>query len=102
MSFLSKLFGSNKALEEALANNPLIVDVREPSEYKQGHVNGSLNIPLGKLPERINKLEAVKQPIVLCCASGMRSGRALQLVKSKGITNAYNGGGWRKVKSMLP
>ncbi len=72
-----------------------IVDVRTRGEYSGGHVAGSINIPLNELPARMDEIKAMKQ-VVLCCASGMRSGNATALLKQNGI-NCYNGGPWTDV-----
>ncbi|HNM27966.1 MAG TPA: rhodanese-like domain-containing protein, partial [Saprospiraceae bacterium] len=53
-----------------------VVDVRTPGEFAGGHVPGSVNIPLNLVPERLEDFRKMKQPIVLCCASGGRSGQA--------------------------
>ncbi|CAG0910910.1 unnamed protein product, partial [Cyprideis torosa] len=66
-----------------------IVDVRTPGEYKRGHVKGSINIPLNSIGTADKKLKG-KDPIVLCCASGARSGQAARVLKTKGF-EAYNG-----------
>jgi len=73
-----------------------IVDVRTPSEYQGGHVAGSINIPLQEVPRRLEEIKALKQPILLCCASGMRSGQATTYLKGVGI-DCENGGGWTEV-----
>jgi phage shock protein E len=73
-----------------------IVDVRTPSEYQGGHVAGSINIPLQEVQGRLEEIKALKQPILLCCASGMRSGQATAYLKGIGI-DCENGGGWTEV-----
>lgn len=102
MSFLRKLFGVKPKvnLQQLFASEKvLVVDVRTPAEYKQGHVKGATNVPLNKLSANVVKLKG-KEPIVLCCASGMRSGQATSLLKSQGFTRVYNGGSWQKVNRM--
>jgi len=73
-----------------------IVDVRTPEEFMGGHVAGSINIPLQELNTRINELKALQAPLILCCASGGRSGMATQLLKQQGIECA-NAGSWLDV-----
>lgn len=73
-----------------------IVDVRTPMEYKGGHVAGSINIPLHELPDKIEELKTLKAPLVLCCASGSRSGQANFYLTQQGI-ECYNGGPWYHV-----
>lgn len=71
-----------------------IVDVRTPQEFEEGHVPGSLNIPLQELPGRVDEIRRLPVPIVLCCRSGARSGMALDMLRSAGITEASNAGAW--------
>ncbi|MFN5793565.1 MAG: rhodanese-like domain-containing protein [Bacteroidota bacterium] len=73
-----------------------IVDVRTPSEFMGGHVVGSINIPLQEIQTRIEEIANMVQPIVLCCASGNRSGQATVYLKSLGI-DCENGGSWMDV-----
>ncbi|HOY95021.1 MAG TPA: rhodanese-like domain-containing protein [Catalimonadaceae bacterium] len=77
-----------------------IVDVRTPAEFMGGHVKGSINIPLQELPERVNEVKAMSQPIQFCCASGNRSGQATNFMKSMGV-ECSNGGSWLSVNSKL-
>lgn len=85
-------------LEKLLKNNEaLIVDVRTPGEFMGGHVNGSINIPLQEIMQRKEELAAQSKPIILCCASGNRSGQAEMLLRAAGIKECYNGGSWLDV-----
>lgn len=98
MSFLSNLFGggSNDDVKKALEKGAKIIDVRSPAEFSGGHVKGSENIPLDKIASHVEKIKGYNTPIVLCCASGMRSAQATSLLKEKGI-EAYNAGGWKNL-----
>ena len=95
MSFLRKLFGSAPKTDykELVKQGAIIVDVRTPGEYKSGHIKGSLNIPLDSIGNNLSKLKKDKS-IICCCASGMRSGSAKSILKSKGYNEVYNGGSW--------
>jgi len=73
-----------------------IVDVRTPEEFMGGHVAGSINIPLQELNSRMNELKALQTPLILCCASGGRSGMATQLLTQQGIP-CGNAGSWLDV-----
>lgn len=77
-----------------------IIDVRTPQEYMGGHVAGSINIPLNELHTHIEKIRSMRQPIVLCCASGVRSGQAAILLRQYGI-DCINGGSWIDVQSKM-
>lgn len=76
-----------------------IVDVRTPAEYEGGSVNGSINIPLQEVQERIQELKNLRQPLVLCCASGARSGAALRYLAQQGV-DCVNGGSWLNVNHL--
>jgi phage shock protein E len=73
-----------------------IIDVRSYSEFMGGHVTGSINIPLNEIPQRVEELRTLKGPLVLCCASGNRSGQAQLYLTEQGI-ESYNGGSWLDV-----
>ncbi len=73
-----------------------IIDVRTPEEFSGGNVRGSINIPLHEIPDRLGELKAISAPIILCCASGGRSGQATAYLKQHGI-NCVNGGSWLDV-----
>lgn len=74
-------------------NKGSIIDVRTPEEFMGGHVTGSVNIPLHELRDRLEEVKKMKMPLVLCCASGNRSGQAQFLLSSQGL-ECYNGGSW--------
>ena len=73
-----------------------IVDVRTTSEFMGGNVAGSINIPLQEIQHRMYELKYLKQPLVLCCESGGRSGQATQYLMQQGI-ECLNGGSWLDV-----
>jgi rhodanese-related sulfurtransferase len=77
-----------------------IVDVRTPSEFLGGHVEGSINIPLQDFPRKMNELKSLKQPLILCCASGGRSGQATYLLQKEEI-ECFNAGSWLDVQFYL-
>lgn len=73
-----------------------VVDVRTAGEFMGGNVAGSINIPLQELMARVDEIKSIKSPVVLCCASGNRSGMAEQLLQSAGV-DCVNGGSWLEV-----
>lgn len=77
-----------------------IVDVRTTEEFSNSRVEGSVNIPLNLVPENIETLKKM-QPLVLCCAAGVRSGQAMEFLKFNGFNQVYNGGSWQDVENML-
>ncbi|UZH55723.1 rhodanese-like domain-containing protein [Salinimicrobium tongyeongense] len=78
------------------AGKGIELDVRTRAEFRGGHVAGSKNIPLTELPDEIENLKSWEAPIILCCASGMRSAQAEQYLSRAGI-NCVNGGSWLEV-----
>ena len=76
-----------------------VVDVRTASEFMGGHVAGSINIPLQEVMQRMDEIKALQQPLILCCASGGRSGQAHAYLAAQGI-DCYNGGSWLNVNRL--
>ncbi|ACV58275.1 Rhodanese domain protein [Alicyclobacillus acidocaldarius subsp. acidocaldarius DSM 446] len=66
-----------------------LVDVREPSEFRGGHIQGFKNIPLGELPNRSAELDKDK-PVVVMCRSGARSARAAKWLARHGFRDVRN------------
>lgn len=67
-------------------HKPLLLDVRSPEEYAQGHIEGAVNIPHSEVNTRLNELLAYKnQQIVLYC----RSGRRAELVKTELLKQGF-------------
>jgi rhodanese-related sulfurtransferase len=90
--FLKKLFSDDTAdLADALKQGATIIDVRSAGEFKAGSAPGAINYPHDSIASHAKKIKKMKQPIVLCCASGMRSGMALTALKGAGIDTAING-----------
>ena len=61
-----------------------IIDVRTTEEFENSRVEGSVNIPLNLVPDNIETLKKM-QPLVLCCAAGVRSGQAMEYLKINGF-----------------
>ena len=96
---------ANGALQLINHKNAFVLDVRQPDEYKAGHMLNAELIPLGKLKERIAELEKYKdKPVVVVCRSGNRSGTACAILTKSGFTQAYNlaGGMMAWQKANLP
>ena len=92
--------GPKADLGEVIARGGVIIDVRTTGEYAGGHVRGSKNIPHNALSSQMQQLKKDK-PVITCCASGMRSASAKQILKSSGFTEVYNGGGWIGLEGKL-
>ena len=87
-------------LNDRLKNGkrPLVIDVRQPDEYRSGHIAGAKLIPLGQLSRRIKELPQSRE-IVCVCASGNRSGSATRLLVGAGLKAINMQGGmlaWRR------
>jgi rhodanese-related sulfurtransferase len=110
VDFLSGIFGSPvpsisaTELQEKLkrASHPFLLDVRQPEEFRDGHIAGAKLIPLGELRARMQELPKDKE-IVCICASGSRSSSAAQQLASAGY-NVINmkGGMFLWQRSALP
>ena len=108
MNLLTSLFGTPlpslnaTELSEKLKNGkrPLVVDVRQPDEYRSGHIIGAKLIPLGELGQRINELPKDRE-IICVCATGNRSRSATKLLLREGY-NAFDMSGgmmtWSRAK----
>ena len=91
----------NSALIAAIkSEKAVVIDVRTKGEFMGGHVANSLNIPLNEISSNVEKIKKMNKTIILCCASGNRSGQATRILKEKGLDNIYNGGSWTNVKHL--
>ena len=80
-------------MKDKVPSDSLIVDVRTPEEFAEGHFQSSINIPLNLILDHIADFKLSARPIVMVCRSGMRSSNAVKMLKSNGIS-AINGGAW--------
>jgi len=78
-----------------------MIDVRTPAEFARGHAAGSLNIPLDELPARLGEV-ATGRAILVCCASGARSGVAKQFLEQTGYPQVHNAGPWTRLNEETP
>jgi rhodanese-related sulfurtransferase len=88
------------AIKEYLDNKAVVLDVRTPLEFNEGHVKGSINIPLQVLEGRLHEVKKINKPIVAVCRSGARSGNATIFLKRQGL-DVINGGPWQNVAAVL-
>jgi len=103
MGLLDVLFGGTKKaayLKEIYAGGAIVVDVRSPEEFKSGHFENSINIPLQGLAQKTAFLKQKNKPIITVCLSGARSSMAVSLLKKESI-DAYNGGSWSSLAGKL-
>jgi len=108
MGFLSNLFGpavpsiTAEELNEKLkfGKHPLVLDVRQPDEFRSGHIAGAKLIPLNELQRKLSELPKGRE-IVCICASGNRSTSAAKLLVKEGFNVLNVQGGmlaWRRAK----
>jgi len=108
MSFLSSLFGpsvpkiTSSELNEKLkfGKHPLILDVRQPDEFRQVRITGAKLIPLNEIYKRMKELPKGRE-IVCVCATGSRSRSAAKILAKEGFTVFDMQGGmtaWRHAK----
>lgn len=102
ISTIKKLLGLGPAVDytDLLKKGAVIVDVRSKAEYADGHISGSVNIPLQTLQKNMSKLKK-GTPVITCCASGMRSASAKNVLKANGFEEVYNGGGWMSLQNKI-
>ncbi|MDA8622165.1 rhodanese-like domain-containing protein [Psychrosphaera sp.] len=73
--------------EEYLKNkaNYQLLDVRSPSEFTEGHIQGALNIPHHAIIDELDKLKSIDKTIVVYCRSGRRAQKAEAMMRKNGI-----------------
>ena len=100
---IKKLFGIGPKADygQLVKQGAIILDVRTKGEYAGGHIKNAINIPLDQLGSGLAKFKNKNKTIICCCASGMRSGSAVSMLKSRGYTQVYNCGGWRGLNNKI-
>lgn len=84
----------NRGVEEfKTTDRAVLLDVRTPGEYREGHIPGSKNIPLQTLDETQEIIENKDTPIFVHCLSGGRSRQATAILQQMGYSNVKNIGG---------
>jgi rhodanese-related sulfurtransferase len=102
MNIFQKLFSETPKvdLKSMVEEGAYLVDVRTPAEFAEGHVNGSVNIPLDNVVSELPKFKN-KKNIIVFCRSGNRSGQAKSILEQNGITGVVNGGTWQDVNQFV-
>lgn len=102
MNIFQSLFGAGPTvdLKNIIDQGAYLVDVRTPVEYAEGHVKGSVNIPLNTVASQLAKFKN-KKNIVVFCRSGGRSSQAKSILEQHGFTNVINGGSWNQVNQFV-
>lgn len=87
-------FGVPSADISEIADDAVMVDVREPHEWAAGHAPNAILIPLGDLPHRLDELpDTDPAPVAITCRSGNRSGRAVAWLSQQGFDVVNMDGG---------
>lgn len=101
LNFFKKLFiKDNSAMLQALEKGAVIIDVRNPSEFRQGHIQGSKNIPVNEIRSKVEMIRKWNKPVITVCLSGGRSAAAKSVLASAGI-EVYNGGPWYSLRKVI-
>jgi phage shock protein E len=100
---LKKFFGFGPQVDfvQLIKRGAIILDVRSKSEYSTGHIKGSVNISVNTLSDHLGMLKDKSKPIITCCASGMRSASAKNLLKSYGFKEVHNAGSWYSLQNKI-
>lgn len=103
LQLLKKIFNPTPSVnfKKLFGEGAIILDVRTPAEFEDGHIKDAINIPLHSLDKK--RLDHAKKdkPIITCCASGIRSAAAKNTLKAWGFSQVYNGGSWRSLQHKL-
>lgn len=88
-SFLVHHLSSDRVESMARNGQAIVVDVRESSEYRAGHIPRSRHIPLSQLVHRLKEVSK-SHTVIVVCQSGSRSARACELLSQAGYTKVFN------------
>ena len=102
MGLFDIFFGGKKKerMKKMLDEGALLIDVRSKAEFAQISIPGSRNIPLQIVGSKISEIKKVNKPVIVYCASGMRSASAAAAMKAAGI-EVINGGGINTVMNLV-
>lgn len=96
MELIKRMLGLSARITygQLVKQGAVILDVRTEAEYETGHIRGSVNIPVAQLQNNLNRLPDKQKAVITCCASGIRSASAKNILESNGYKNVYNAGNW--------
>jgi rhodanese-related sulfurtransferase len=87
----TKEVGVAQAVQLINRQDAVVVDVREPAEFRSGHIPNARNIPLGQIADKAKDLDKLKaKPLLLSCQTGARSAQAAATLMRAGFTDVYN------------
>ena len=87
-------------IQEYLAKDAVVLDVRTLEEWNEGHSEGAKHIVLTVVPLNVEEIKSWNKPVIAVCRSGGRSGQAMQFLQGYGI-DVINGGPWQNVDQYL-
>ncbi len=100
--FKQRGFATAEQVKSAVQKGAKVIDVRTPQEYATGHIPKAVNIPVDQLEARIGQHVMNKeQPVLLHCASGMRSAQGKAILQRLGYKEALNVGSYGRAAKML-
>lgn len=82
--------GKDERAHELMEQGGRLLDVRTDREYRAGHLEGALHIPVDQLSSRMEELGSKEKPVVVYCASGTRSARAQRVLEQAGFEVVHN------------
>jgi len=98
--------GSTDSARQAwpmIEQGALLIDVRTPQEFTQGHIDGAINIPWEETSALVSAIGSDKQrSVVVYCRSGNRSGKAKVVLEKQGYTDIFNATGYKSLKQTKP
>lgn len=98
--------GSTDAARQAwpmIEQGALLIDVRTPQEFSQGHIDGAINVPWEETGALMSAIGSDKhRPVVVYCRSGNRSGKAKAVLEKQGYTDVFNATGYESLKQTKP
>ena len=97
---LEKLFANKTDFKKLVNEGAVILDVRTPGEFAEGHIKGAVNVPVDQLRHSLVELKNKNKTIITCCLSGARSAIAANLLKNADVS-AVNGGSWQSLSKKI-
>lgn len=84
-----------KQVREMISSGGQLIDVRTPFEYKQGAIDGAVNMPVEGIHYYVDTIDKTR-PVIVYCRTGARSGMVKEFLRSLGFSDVYNIGGYNQ------